>query len=60
MTKEEFVLNLMENDREGIDAMTEERAAEILDWMRADDEDNKIPKDLTAAELAEIWNRIKG
>ena len=59
MTKEEFVRNLMENDREGIGLMTEDRAAEILDWIRGDDEDNQIPQDLTAVELTEIWNSMK-
>ena len=58
MTKREFVMNVMENDREGIDVMTEENAANILDWMRGDDENGEIPTDLTAAEFVAIWNEI--
>ena len=56
MTKYEFVSNVRENDREGIDVMTVEIAAEILGWMRGDDENHEIPDDLTAEEFAEIWN----
>ena len=58
MTKREFVMNVMENDREGIDVMAEENAADILDWMRGDDENGEIPTDLTAAEFVAIWNEI--
>ena len=60
MDKREFVLNVMENDQEGIDEMSIEQAAEILGWMRNDDTENEIPADLTAEEFAEIWNEIKG
>lgn len=60
MDNREFVLNVMENDQEGIDEMTAEQAAEILGWMRNDDENNEIPADLTAEEFAGIWNEIKG
>lgn len=60
MTAYEFVQNVMENDREGIEVMTEEMAADILGWMREDDEENEIPADLTAAQFAEIWNEMKG
>ena len=60
MTDVEFVQNVMENDREGIEVMTEEMAADILGWMRGDDEENEIPADLTAAHFAEIWNEMKG
>lgn len=60
MTTEEFILNLMDNDSENIGHMTEEQAADILDWTRGDDYNNEIPADLTAAELARRWNEIKG
>ncbi len=60
MDNREFVLNVMENDQEGIDRMTAEQAAEILGWMRGDDENGEIPADLTAEEFAAIWNEIKG
>ena len=56
---EELVQNVMVNDREGIEKMSVEMAADILDWMRGDDEDGKIPNDLTADEFAEIWNELK-
>lgn len=59
MEKREFVRNVMENDREGIEEMTEETAVDILNWMREDDENNEIPEDLTAAEFVKIWNEIK-
>lgn len=60
MTAYEFVMNVKENDREGIDVMTVEMAADILDWMRGDDENGVIPADLTAEEFTRIWNEIKG
>ena len=60
MTAYEFVQNVMENDREGIEKMTVEMAAEILGWMREDDEEGAIPADLTAEQFAEIWNEMKG
>lgn len=60
MDNREFVLNVMENDQEGIARMTAEQAAEILDWMRGDDENGEIPADLTAEQFAEIWNEMKG
>lgn len=56
---EELVRNVMENDREGIKKMSVEMAADILGWMRGDDEDGKIPADLTAEEFAETWNELK-
>jgi hypothetical protein len=56
----EFVLNVMENDREGIEEMTAEMAADILGWMRGDDEDGEIPENLTAEQFAAIWNELKG
>lgn len=56
---EELVRNVMENDREDIEKMSVEMAADILDWMRGDDEEGKIPNDLTAEEFAEIWNELK-
>lgn len=56
---EELVQNVMENDREGIEKMSVEMAADILGWMREDDEDGKIPNDLTAEEFAEVWNELK-
>lgn len=59
MTKYEFVQNVIENDREGIDEMTTELAADILGWMRNDDENGEIPDDLTADEFVAIWNEIK-
>ena len=59
MTERELVLNLMENDQEGIDYMTAEQAAHILDWVRGDDENGEIPA-MTAEEFAAIWNEIKG
>lgn len=59
MTIDEFVTNLMDNDREDIDHMTEEQAADILRWMRSDDDRNEIPADLTAAEFAARWNELK-
>lgn len=60
MTAYEFVQNVMENDREGIEEMTVETAADILGWMREDDETGEIPADLTAEQFAEIWNEMKG
>ena len=60
MTAYEFVQNVMENDREGIEKMTVEMAADILGWMREDDEEGTIPADLTAEQFAEIWNEMKG
>lgn len=60
MDNREFVMNVMENDQEGIGMMTTEQAAEILDWMRNDDDNGEIPADLTAEEFAAIWNEIKG
>lgn len=60
MTAYEFVLNVLENDQEGIDVMTTERAEDVLGWMRSDDEDGVIPADLTAEEFTRIWNEIKG
>lgn len=60
MTAYEFVMNVMENDQEGIDVMTVEIATDVLGWMRGDDEDGVIPADLTAEEFARIWNEIKG
>ena len=60
MTVDEFISNLIDNDWEGIDHMTEEDAEETLRVMRADDYKNEIPSDLTAAELARRWNEIKG
>lgn len=60
MTKRDFVLNVMENDTENIGTMDAETAANILDWMRGDDESAQIPVDLTADEFAAIWNEIKG
>lgn len=60
MTDYEFVQNVMENDREGIEKMTVEMAADILGWMREDDEEGTIPADLTAEQFAEIWNEMKG
>ena len=60
MTTYEFVQNVMENDREGIEKMTVEMAADILGWMREDDEEGTIPTDLTAEQFAEIWNEMKG
>lgn len=60
MTKAEYIQNVMENDQEGIEEMTVEMAADILEWMRNDDENNEIPDDLTAEEFAVIWNEIKG
>lgn len=60
MDNREFVMNVMENDQEGINMMTTEQAAEILGWMRDDDDNGEIPADLTAEEFAEIWNEIKG
>lgn len=60
MTAYEFVLNVLENDQEGIDVMTPEIAADVLGWMRGDDEDGVIPADLTAEEFTRIWNEIKG
>lgn len=60
MTAYEFVQNVMENDREGIEKMTVEMAADILGWMREDDEEETIPADLTAEQFAEIWNEMKG
>ena len=59
MTAYEFVMNVMENDQEGIDVMTVEIATDVLGWMRGDDEDGVIPADLTAEEFARIWNEIK-
>ena len=59
MTAYEFVQNVMENDREGIEEMTVEMAADILGWMREDDENAEIPADLTAEQFAEIWNEMK-
>lgn len=59
MTAYEFVMNVMENDREGIDAMTVEMATDILGWMRGDDEDGVIPADLTAEEFTRIWTKNK-
>lgn len=59
MTAYEFVMNVKENDREGIDVMTVEMAADILGWMRGDDEDGVIPADLTAEEFTRIWNENK-
>ena len=59
MTAYEFVQNVMENDREGIEEMTVEMAADILGWMREDDENGEIPADLTAEQFAEIWNEMK-
>jgi hypothetical protein len=56
---EELVQNVMENDLEGIEKMSVEMAADILGCMRGDDEDGKIPSDLTAEEFAEIWNELK-
>lgn len=56
MTKHEFVLNVMENDQEGIETMTPGIANYILAWMRGDDENGEIPEDLTPEEFAEIWN----
>lgn len=56
----EIVKNVMENDREGIETMTSEMAAEILGWLREDDENGEIPADLNAEEFAEIWNEMKG
>ena len=60
MTAYEFVMNVKENDREGIDVMTVEMAADILGWMRGDDENGVIPANLTAEEFTRIWNEIKG
>lgn len=60
MTAYEFVLNVLENDQEGIDVMTPEIAEDVLGWMRSDDEDGVIPADLTAEEFTRIWNEIKG
>lgn len=57
---EKLVQNVMENDREGIEKMTVEMAADILGWMREDDEEESIPADLTAEQFAEIWNEMKG
>ena len=60
MTKEEFIQNVMDNDEENIEHMSEEQAAEILSWMRRDDYKNEIPADLSAADFAARWNEIKG
>lgn len=60
MTKREFVLNVMENDTENIGIMDAATAADILAWMRGDDESGRIPADLTAEEFAALWNEIKG
>ena len=60
MTAYEFVQNVMENDQEGIEKMTADMAADILDWMRGDDENGEIPADLTAEQFAAIWNEMKG
>jgi hypothetical protein len=60
MTAYELVQNVMENDREGIEKMTVEMAANILGWMREDDEEGTIPADLTAEQFTEIWNEMKG
>lgn len=60
MTVDEYIQNLMDNDEENITHMTEEQAADILDWTRGDDEDHLIPDDLTASELARRWNEIRG
>ena len=60
MTSEEFVQNLIDNDSEDIRHMTEDRAEEILRWARNDDYNNEIPESLTAAEMARIWNEIRG
>ena len=60
MTAYELVQNVMENDREGIEKMTVEMAADILGWMREDDEEGTIPADLTAEQFTEIWNEMKG
>lgn len=56
----DFVLNVMENDRDGVEEMTVAQAAGILEWMRDDDEEGLIPSDLTAELFTEIWNDIKG
>lgn len=55
----QLVRNVMENDREGIDAMTVEMAEDILGWMRGDDEDHKIPDGITAEMFTRIWNKNK-
>lgn len=57
MTNYEFVRNMMESDRTS-EPMTEQRAADILRWMRNDDEDGTIPEDLTPDELVRIWYYI--
>ena len=57
---ESFVQNVMDNDEEGIEHMTEEQASDILSWMRRDDYNNEIPDTLTASEFSRIWNEIKG
>jgi hypothetical protein len=59
MDNREFVKNVMENDQEGINTMTTEQAAEILGWMRNDDDNGEIPAGLTAEEFAAVWNEIK-
>lgn len=60
MTVDEYIQNLMDNDEENITHMTEEQAADILDWTRGDDENHLIPDSLTASELARRWNEIRG
>ena len=60
MTINEYIQKLMDNDSENVQHMTEAQAADILDWMRGDDEDGIIPANLTASELARRWNEIKG
>lgn len=60
MDSRKFVQNVMENDREGIVEMTVEMAADILGWMRDDDENGEIPAELTAEQFTEIWNEMKG
>lgn len=60
MSVDEFIANLMDNDREGIEHMTVEDAADTLRVMRQNDYKNEIPADLTADELARRWNEIKG
>lgn len=54
-----IVLRAMENDQEGIETLSTEQAAEILDQMRGTDENEDIPADLTAEEFADEWNEMR-
>lgn len=59
MTVFALAQHLAENDRIGVGTLTVDQAADVLEWMRSDDENGSIPDEITAADLVTAWNEIK-